>query len=469
MKNKLLVLSAFMGSLLLASCTSNNSSNSDTTIKEDDKVDEDTSKDEDETTDEDDSKDDDTSTDEDEDSDTEISYDSSTYEVKDTNGNTITSGSAKVSFTSGKQTTTKTISAKYLIDGVDVTISKGTYISESSSSDQVVFLVINGGKLTIKGSSSSYVNIVKSGSAASNGQVSDDYNFYGINSSIVVAGSSSSASISYLTMSSSSNGSNAIVSTSGASVTISNSIINTSGNAGSRGLHATYDGNIEASNVKITTNGASCATIATDRGGGTINASNMELYTNGKGSPLIYSTGSITIKNSTGYASTSQMVVVEGGSSAFIYSSEFKAKGDGNRSGTSESSSSSHTVDKGGIFIYQSMSGDSSDGTDYFKAYDSSFTLLNEDTPMFYVTNITAEITLSNNTFTLASSSDYFLKLEETSAWGNKGSNGGKVKLSLTNQDIDDYKAFIGTSSSSLSVTATDNSNTNITKETGTW
>lgn len=461
MKNKLLILTAFIGSLMLASCSlsNNNSNNSDTTIKDDDTSKDDSSSEDEDTSD----------TDEKEDSNTEVTYDSSTYEVKDTSGNTISSGSAKVSFTYGRETTTKTINAKYLIDGVEVTISKGTYESASSSSDQVVFLVINGGSLTIQGSSSSYVNIVKSGSAASSGQVSDDYNFYGINSSIVVAGSSSSATISYLNMSSSSNGSNAIVATDSASVTISNSVITTSGNAGSRGLHATYNGNIEANKVKITTSGASCASIATDRGGGSITASNMELYTNGKGSPLIYSTGSITVKSSSGLASTSQMVVVEGGSSAFIYSSSFSCKGDGNRTGTSESDSSSHTIDKGGIFIYQSMSGDSEEGTDYFKAYDSSFTLLNSDTPMFYVTNITAEITLSNNTFTLADTSDYFLKLEETSAWGNKGSNGGKVKLSLTNQDISSYKAFIGTSSSSLNVSATDNSNTGISKETGSW
>ncbi len=76
---------------------------------------------------------------------------------------------------------------------------------------KLFFLVINGGKLNITGTTSSYVQISKSGSAASDGQVDDDYNFYGINSGIVVSGSSSEATIKYANITTSSNGSNAIV------------------------------------------------------------------------------------------------------------------------------------------------------------------------------------------------------------------------------------------------------------------
>ncbi|MCR4733808.1 MAG: hypothetical protein K5829_02235 [Treponema sp.] len=375
--------------------------------------------------------------------------DSSETDLTDTDGNKISSGSASVSFSSSSASgSTTTISAAYLIDGVTVEITSGEYSSASGSSDQVVFLVINGGSLKITGTSDSPVEISKSGSAASGGQVGDDYNFYGINSGIVVSGSASSATIEYATIASSSNGSNAIVSTNGANVTIKNSTITTSGSAGSRGLHCTYDGSISADTVSITTQGASCASLATDRGGGTINASNMTLKTNSAGSPLIYSTGEINVSDSTGSANNAQMIVIEGASSATLDGCDFTCTGKGNRTGTSESNTSSHTVDAGGIMIYQSMSGDSSDGTDYFTASDSTLEVTTSGIPMIYVTNITAEIELSNNTFTQASSSDYFIIAEETDQWGSVGSNGGKVTLTVTSQDLTSYTAFKGGSSS---------------------
>ncbi len=389
--------------------------------------------------------------------------------VYDTDGNKITSGSASVSFKYGNQTTSKTISAAYLIDGVTVNISSGSYASASGSSDQVVFLVVNGGTLNIVGTSDSHVTVTKSGSAASGGQVGDDYNFYGINSGIVVSGSGSTATLQYIDITTAAAGSNAVVATNSGAITIENASIATSGSAGSRGLHTTYDGSIEADTVDIETQGASCATLANDRGGGNIVATNMTLETNSNGSPLVYSTDSITVSSSTGVANSAQMVVVEGGSSATLTSCEFSCTGSGNRSGTSESSSSSHTIDAGGIFIYQSVSGDSEDGTDYFTATDCELTVTASDVPMFYLTNITAVITLNGNTFNQASSSDYFLMAEETDQWGNVGSNGADVTLSLTNQSVSSYKAFVGTSSSSLSVSATDSSSTAISVTEGTW
>lgn len=365
-------------------------------------------------------------------------------ELTDTDGNAVSSGTASISFSG----TTKTLSAAYLIDGVSVEITSGEYASASGSSDQVVFLVVNGGSLTITGSESSPLSIEKSGTAASGGQVGDDYNFYGINSGIVVSGSYSSAVIEYAAITTSSSGSNAVVATNGAAVTISNSTITTTGSAGSRGLHCTYGGIINADNVAITTSGASCAALATDRGGGTITASNMTLGTNSNGSPLIYSTGTITASSSTGSANSAQMVVIEGGSSATLTNCDFSCTGSGNRTGTSESNTSSHTIDAAGIFIYQSQSGDSSDGTDCFTATGSTLEVTTSGVPMIYCTNITASVTLKSNTFTQASSDDYFLVAEEQDQWGTVGSNGGKVTFSLTEQNLADYKAFIGGSSS---------------------
>ncbi len=368
--------------------------------------------------------------------------------VYDTSGNEIKSGSSSVSFKYGNQTTSKTISAAYLIDGVTVNITSGEYLSASNSSDQVVLLVINGGTLNITGTSSDYVNISKSGSGASNGQVSDDYNFYGINSGIVVSGSSSSATIQYADISTSSNGSNAVVATNSGTIHILNSTITTTGSAGSRGLHTTYGGSITADGVDIKTHGASCASLANDRGGGTIVASNMTLETNSNGSPLVYSTDSITVTSSNGVANKAQMVVVEGGSSATLSDCRFSCTGSGNRTGTSDSNSSTHTIDAGGIFIYQSFSGDSSEGTDYFTASNCTFEVTTSSVPMFYLTNISAVVTLTGNTFTQASSSDYLMLAEATNQWGKTGANGATVKVKLSSQDWDTSKTYCGSTSS---------------------
>ncbi|MBR4571437.1 MAG: hypothetical protein IKO19_12330 [Candidatus Riflebacteria bacterium] len=392
----------------------------------------------------------------------DIVSDSNATKLYDVNGNEIKAGSASVNFNGSN----KTINAAYLINGVEVEIASGTYASKSNSSNQVVFLVINGGKLTIEGDYSNPVIINKEGSAASNGQVNDNYNFYGINSAIVVAGDESGAEIKYATINTSANGSNAVVSTANANVTISDSIIQTTGSAGSRGLHATYGGTINANNVNISTQGGSSAALATDRGSGTINAENMTLETNSAGSPLVYSTGIINVTSSKGSANGAQMVVVEGGSSATITECEFSCSGNGNRSGTSESNSDNHVIDAAGIFIYQSFSGDSSIGTDYFTAVDSTFTINESNIPMFFITNITAKINLSGNTFDY--SSDYFIIAEETDQWGKVGSNGGKATLTLTNQNLSGENAFVGESSSYLKTNSSSGS-TGLTIENGTW
>jgi hypothetical protein len=305
------------------------------------------------------------------------------------------------------------------------------------------------------------------GSAASDGRVNDDYNFYGINSGIVVAGDGSSASIKNASISTASNGSNAIVAANKGSVEIASSSIETSGSAGSRGLHATYSGSINANGVSIKTQGASSAALATDRGGGTVTASDMKLETNSAGSPLIYSTGDITVSDSTGSSNKAQAVVVEGGSSACIEGCEFFCSGGGNRRGESESDHNEHVIDACGVFIYQSFSGDASEGVDHFTARNSVITVTDKDVPMFFITNITAEIELESCEFYYSSES--FITAEETNEWGKLGSNGGKATVTVKSLPLDGLKAFVGSSSSELSFSSSDGSGTNVTIVETSW
>ncbi len=326
--------------------------------------------------------------------------------------------------TSGTVTTTiggksVTYSGAYVVDGVSATIDSGTYAS--TTDDQAVFLVINGGSLTITGD----VAIKKSGSADFQGR-GDNYSFYGTNSAVVVVGEGSTVSLDGVAITTDVSGANAVVATNGGKATVKNATIETSKD-NSRGLHATYTGEIEAENVSIATQGGSSASLATDRGEGTVTASNMTLSTAGAGSPLIYSTGEITVSSSTGTATGAQIAVVEGKNSITLSDCEFSANGVGNR----------NNVDNAAVMIYQSMSGDAGVGTGTFTATNSKLMVLSSSsvyntTPFFFVTNTNATISLSNVEANF-STEQKFISALGTDEWGKSGSNGGTVTVTAEN------------------------------------
>ena len=304
------------------------------------------------------------------------------------------------------------------VDGNEQTLDSSY---TSTQSDESAILVTNGGNATISGAT-----IDKSSGDSSNTENSE---FYGVNAGILVQ-ADSTATIKNATISTSAKGSNAVFSTGeNSKIYISDSTITTTGESSSRGLDATYGGYIEADNVTITTQGGSCATLATDRGEGTVIANNSKLETNGAGSPIIYSTGNISIDNTTGTANGSQNVVIEGKNSATVTNSTLKASAAGNRG----------DVDQAGVMIYQSMSGDASEGTGTFTAENSSLSIMEssdyyKSAPMFFVTNTDAVINLTNTK--LSFGSGVLLSAKGTSEWGNEGSNGGNVTLNATSQTL---------------------------------
>ena len=336
-------------------------------------------------------------------------------EASDTNTE-LTSGSATV--TIGNKSID--LSGAYIIDGVDTEITGGTYTS--SESDQNVFLVINGGSLKI-----SNAEIVKTGDASTNdsqrsSDVSDDYNFYGINSVILVVGEGSSAEITDCTITSDCSGANAVFSTAGATADVSNVQITTSGNS-SRGVYATYEGTINADHVDITTSGAHCAPIATDRGGGYVTVTNSTVQCSGDGSPCIYSTGEIVVENVVGVSAGAQAAVIEGKNSITMTNCDFTVSGGNN-----------------GVMLYQSMSGDAADkdATASTSTLTMSGTTIrnNTDGAMFYITNTTSVIELNGGN-TLESANGQLVNAA-TGRWGSDGSNGGNLSLNITGDSISD-------------------------------
>ena len=206
----------------------------------------------------------------------------------------------------------------------------------------------------------------------------------------------------------------------------------------SRGLDATYNGKITAENVVINTDGQSCAALATDRGEGEVHVKNSDLNTgvsktSGRGSPLIYSTGNITAENSKGTSHVSQIACIEGKNSIELTGCDFTGYGEGNRQDGSE------YVDLGGIFIYQSMSGDADVGTSLFNAKNTKLSIAEDSSvykqaPMFHVTNTACIINLDNTE--LKFGSETFLQIAGQNQWGTTGSNGGVCELNTQNENI---------------------------------
>ena len=329
----------------------------------------------------------------------------------------LTSGSADVTI-GNKQIS---LSGAYVVDGIDAVIEGGTY--SSTESDQNVFLVINGGSLTLTGA-----ELTKTGDAGANdstrtSDVSDEYNFYGINSVVLVVGEGSSAHISDCVITSDCSGANAVFATASASVTVENVSISTTGNS-SRGVYATYGGVIDADRVTIETVGAHCAPVATDRGGGYVTVSNSELSCSGDGSPCIYSTGEITVLNVVGVSTGAQAAVIEGKNSITMTDCIFAVSGDGSN----------------GIMLYQSMSGDADDKD--ATASVSTLTVtgttieVTNGGPLIFVTNTNTVVNLCGGNALTADSGQFVLAA--AGRWGRDGSNGGTLTLNVTGDQISD-------------------------------
>lgn len=231
--------------------------------------------------------------------------------------------------------------------------------------------------------------VIKSGSSDGG----DNCNFYGLNAALLVMGGSTTT-ITGGTIESSASGANGVFSYGGNSgrngadgdgttVIISDTTITTTGD-GSGGIMTTGGGITYASNLTVTTSGRSSAAIRTDRGGGTVVVDGGTYTTSGLGSPAIYSTADITVKNSTLVSNLSEGVCIEGMNSITLENCDMTAN-------NTQCNGNATFYDT--IMIYQSMSGDADSGTSSFTMTGGSLTSLSGH--MFHVTNTHAVITLS--------------------------------------------------------------------------
>lgn len=302
----------------------------------------------------------------------------------------------------------------------DTTIESGEFSSKTEDENA---LLVNGDI------NATFSNIEVNKTGDSDG--GDNTSFYGINSAIV-AKSGANLTLKNIKVTTNATGANGVFSyggsattnnssSDGTNVTISDSTITTTKD-NSGGIMTTGGGIMKATNLTVNTAGTSSAAIRTDRGGGTVTVDGGTYTTSGVGSPTIYSTANVTVNNSTLISKASEGIVIEGKNSVTINNCDLT---DSNTKLNGQSTTYKN------IFLYQSMSGDAANGNSEFTANNSKITTNNGDS--FYVTNTTAIINLSNNTIINNDSTGNFLRVQKDS-WGNSGTNGGNVTMTMNNQ-----------------------------------
>ncbi len=291
---------------------------------------------------------------------------------------------------------------------------------DATDSSANAILAENGGSVTVTSST-----VTKSG----DGTDDDDCNFYGVNSILLSVGEGSIAYVSGSSLSATSAGSNGLFATDEATIYANDISIDTTED-NSRGLDATYGGTVIANDVEITTEGDHSAGAANDRGGGYVSVTNSTITTAGSGSPILYSTGAVEADNITGTATGSQLAGMEGLNTIRIANSTLE-------SSITEATASDPVAN--GVIIYQSTSGDADTSTGeraLFEVRDSSLSSAIESGSMFYLTNTSADIVLSNSALSFDSDAANLITVEgnDSNNWGTAGSNGADVTLTARQQ-----------------------------------
>ena len=266
------------------------------------------------------------------------------------------------------------------------------------------------------------ITITKTGSSSN----TENGDFYGMNAAFLAENGANITITGGEVTTDAVNGNGIFSYGSGTVVNVSGTKIRTS-QRNSGGIQTTGGGVMNADDLDVETSGNSSAAIRSDRGGGTVTVNGGKYTTNGTGSPAIYSTADITVSDAALTANNSEGVVVEGKNSVKLENCTVSGKMQGTYNDDSENI---HC-----IMIYQSMSGDADVGEAYFEANGGEITSLAGD--MFYVTNTSCEIKLSDVKFNMADG--VFLRaVGNTSSrgWGRQGENGADVKMSLASQSV---------------------------------
>ena len=253
-------------------------------------------------------------------------------------------------------------------------------------------------------------------------QGGDNASFYGVGAAVLAEGGT--AVINGGTITTDADGAAGVFAYSDGTAYVSDTVIRTAGNTAG-GIHAAGGGTLYAWNLDVETQGESSAAIRSDRGGGTMVVDGGSYVTSGEGSPAVYVTADISVKDAELTANGSEGICIEGRNTLRLFNSNLT-------SDMKDLDQNDHTWS---VILYQSMSGDSEEGNSAFYMIDGSLTSKNGG--LFYSTNTESEFYLENVTITAADDCEYFLRVSGNAnqrGWGTTGQNGADTDFTAVNQ-----------------------------------
>lgn len=309
------------------------------------------------------------------------------------------------------------------VDGYDAvnTYDSDTEVSdtslESTGTDENAALVSSGANVTFNN-----VDITRNSSDSTGG---DNSSFYGVGAALLAT--EGNAYVKGGTVTTDAAGGAGLFAYGDGTVYAADTTIKTTQDT-SGGIHAAGGGKLYAWELNVETNGESAAAIRSDRGGGTMVVDGGTYTSNGEGSPAVYCTADIAVKDATLTANGSEAVCIEGLNSLHLFDCDLT----GNMSDLSQNDSTWTVI------LYQSMSGDSEVGNSTFQM--DGGTLTSQNGGVFYTTNTESDITLNTVDITYNNDNEYFLRCTGNNnerGWGESGANGADCDFTAISQDME--------------------------------
>ena len=310
--------------------------------------------------------------------------------------------------------------------GVDSYDAANTYDSdtevsdtslESTGTDENAALVSSGANVTFDN-----VDITRNSSDSTGG---DNSSFYGVGAALLAT--EGNAYVKGGTVTTDAAGGAGLFAYGDGTVYAADTTIKTTQDT-SGGIHAAGGGKLYAWDLNVETDGESAAAIRSDRGGGTMVVDGGTYTSNGVGSPAVYCTADIAVKDATLTANGSEAVCIEGLNSLHLFNCDLT----GNMSDLSQNDSTWTVI------LYQSMSGDSEVGNSTFQM--DGGTLTSQNGGVFYTTNTESDITLKDVDITYNNDNEYFLRCTGNNnerGWGESGANGADCNFTAISQDME--------------------------------
>lgn len=310
--------------------------------------------------------------------------------------------------------------------GVDSYDTANTYDSdtevsdtslESTGTDENAALVSSGANVTFNN-----IDITRNSSDSTGG---DNSSFYGVGAALLAT--DGNAYVKGGTVTTDAAGGAGLFAYGDGTVYAADTTIKTTQDT-SGGIHAAGGGKLYAWDLNVETDGESAAAIRSDRGGGTMVVDGGTYTSNSVGSPAVYCTADIALKDATLTANGSEAVCIEGLNSLHLFNCDLT----GNMSDLSQNDSTWTVI------LYQSMSGDSEVGNSTFQM--DGGTLTSKNGGVFYTTNTESDITLKDVDITYNNDNEYFLRCTGNNnerGWGESGANGADCDFTAISQDME--------------------------------